>query len=63
MYTDVDGVSLDTKKSIRFYREDEEPYGVFSNYSKHPILLKGLRWPTTEHYFQVPLVAPLSSAA
>jgi ribA/ribD-fused uncharacterized protein len=36
---------------IRFYRVNE-PYGAFSNFSPHPITLDGLRWPTTEHYFQ-----------
>lgn len=29
-----------------------EPYGFFSNFSKHPIFLKGKIWPTSEHYFQ-----------
>jgi len=28
------------------------PYGVFSNFAKYPIKLKGKIWPTTEHYFQ-----------
>jgi ribA/ribD-fused uncharacterized protein len=37
--------------SIRFYRIDE-PYGCFSNFSRHPIVLDGLPWPTSEHYFQ-----------
>ena len=37
--------------SIRFYRVDE-PYGCFSNFSRHPIVLDGLEWPTSEHYFQ-----------
>jgi len=36
---------------IRFYRVNE-PYGVFSNFSPHPISIDGKRWPTTEHYFQ-----------
>ena len=27
-------------------------YGCFSNFSRHPIHLKGKRWPTSEHYFQ-----------
>lgn len=38
-------------KIIRFYRLNE-PYGEFSNFSPHPIELKGMRWPTVEHYFQ-----------
>lgn len=36
---------------IRFYRLNE-PYGEFSNFSPHPIELKGQIWPTSEHYFQ-----------
>jgi len=27
-------------------------YGCFSNFSRHPVFLKGKRWPTSEHYFQ-----------
>ncbi|MCK6509188.1 NADAR family protein [Myxococcota bacterium] len=37
--------------TIRFYRVDD-PYGEFSNFSRHRIHLKGKPWPTTEHYFQ-----------
>ena len=37
--------------TIRFYRVDA-PYGCFSNFSRHPIVLDGLEWPTSEHYFQ-----------
>ena len=36
---------------IKFYRISEE-YGCFSNFSPHPVELKGKRWPTSEHYFQ-----------
>jgi N-glycosidase YbiA len=38
-------------KQILFYRVSEA-YGEFSNFSPHPIELKGKVWPTTEHYFQ-----------
>ena len=38
-------------KPICFYRPNE-PYGEFSNFSPHPIQLKGRVWPTSEHYFQ-----------
>ena len=38
-------------KKILFYRLTE-PYGEFSNFSPHPIELKGLVWPTSEHFFQ-----------
>jgi len=37
--------------TIRFYRLNE-PYGEFSNFSPHPVEIKGRTWPTSEHYFQ-----------
>lgn len=52
MHKTVDGVSIDTKNAIKFYRE-EKKFGAFSNFSPHPVEIKGKRWPTTEHYFQV----------
>ena len=36
---------------IHFYSTTGE-YGCFSNFSRHPVFLKGKRWPTSEHYFQ-----------
>lgn len=36
---------------INFYSTRDE-YGCFSNFSAHPVFLKGKRWRTTEHYFQ-----------
>ena len=36
---------------ILFYATDK-PYGEFSNFSRHSIVLDGLIWPTSEHYFQ-----------
>jgi len=36
---------------INFYRVKDE-YGCFSNFSRHPIMLQGKTWPTSEHYFQ-----------
>jgi ribA/ribD-fused uncharacterized protein len=36
---------------IKFYHQNK-PYGFFSNFSEHPIHLKGKIWPTSEHYFQ-----------
>ena len=36
---------------IHFYSTKDE-YGCFSNFSAHPVRLKGKVWPTTEHYFQ-----------
>ncbi len=36
---------------IHFYSVSGH-YGCFSNFSPHPITLKGETWPTSEHYFQ-----------
>jgi ribA/ribD-fused uncharacterized protein len=36
---------------IHFYNVSAE-YGCFSNFSPHPVKLKGKTWPTSEHYFQ-----------
>jgi ribA/ribD-fused uncharacterized protein len=38
-------------KVINFYKAGDD-YGCFSNFSPHPIRLKGKTWPTSEHYFQ-----------
>ena len=38
--------------TIYFYTPREEPYGCFSNFSRHGVDLDGAWWPTTEHYFQ-----------
>ncbi len=38
--------------TIYFYSAREEPYGAFSNFSRHSFKLDGLYWPTVEHYFQ-----------
>lgn len=37
--------------TINFYSTKGE-YGGFSNFSRHPVKLKGETWPTSEHYFQ-----------
>ena len=39
------------REVIHFYSTAGE-YGCFSNFSRHPVFLKGKRWPTSEHYFQ-----------
>ena len=36
---------------IYFY-STREPFGEFSNFSRHGIEMDGQWWPTTEHYFQ-----------
>lgn len=40
-----------TNKTIHFY-STRDPFGEFSNFSKHRVFLKGKSWPTSEHYFQ-----------
>lgn len=37
---------------IYFYSVTEEPYGCFSNFSRHGFALDGVYWLTVEHYFQ-----------
>lgn len=36
---------------INFYSTTGE-HGCFSNFSRHPVKLKGKEWKTSEHYFQ-----------
>ena len=36
---------------IRFYKVPD-PWGFFSNFSRHPIELDDKTWPSSEHYFQ-----------
>lgn len=38
--------------TVYFYSDREEPYGAFSNFSKHGFTLGGKYWATSEHYFQ-----------
>ena len=42
---------MQTMSKILFYRVNER-FGEFSNFSPHPIKMKGKTWPTSEHYFQ-----------
>ncbi len=37
---------------IKFYRERDEPYGCFSNFSRHSFEIEGTPWQTVEHFFQ-----------
>lgn len=39
------------RRVIRFY-DRGAPFFAFTNFSPHPILVGGLLWPTSEHYFQ-----------
>src|ERR1051325_956377 len=38
-------------QTIMFYSMSEA-YGAFSNFSSHPFVVRGVTWPTSEHYFQ-----------
>lgn len=38
-------------KEIKFYKVNE-PFGFFSNFSRHPIFIDGEVWATVEHFFQ-----------
>ena len=38
--------------TIYFYSHLEDPYGCFSNFSRHGVNLDNKWWPTTEHFFQ-----------
>lgn len=38
--------------AIRFYRASEEPYGCFSNLSRHPVEIAPVVYPTAEHAYQ-----------
>jgi N-glycosidase YbiA len=40
-----------TNSVINFNRTND-PYGEFSNFALYPINIKGVVWPTSEHYFQ-----------
>jgi ribA/ribD-fused uncharacterized protein len=45
------GADVVVNPVIKFY-ETDKPYGCFSNFSAHPVIIDGTRWPTTEHFFQ-----------
>lgn len=36
---------------VRFY-STRGKYGAFSNFSRHPVTIDNIYWPTTEHYYQ-----------
>lgn len=40
------------EKRVIYFYETNKPYGCFSNFSIHPIILKDREWKSTEHYFQ-----------
>ena len=37
--------------TIYFYKV-QEPYGCFSNFSPHAVVMDSIQWPTSEHYYQ-----------
>lgn len=37
---------------IRFYKAEENPYGVFCNYRVTPIVIDGKEYKSVEHYYQ-----------
>lgn len=48
--------------TIYFYSPREQPYGCFSNFSRHGISMDGVWWPTVEHYFQAQKFAGMGHA-
>jgi predicted NAD-dependent protein-ADP-ribosyltransferase YbiA (DUF1768 family) len=38
-------------EAIEFY-DSNKAYACFTNFSKHPVTLQGVSWPTSEHLFQ-----------
>ncbi len=43
---------------IRFWRTTDE-YGCFSNFSRHPVVINGITWKTSEHFYQAQKFASL----
>ena len=42
---------MNRRRVIEFYRTGDA-FGEFSNFAEFPIRLRGVEWPTSEHYFQ-----------
>ena len=38
-------------RQIKFYKSGD-PHGWMSNFGRFPIMMDGLEWPTSEHYYQ-----------
>ena len=54
----IDPTVTPYEPSIIFFYKTWDPYGAFSNFSRHPIHLtdengNGCTWLTVEHYYQV----------
>jgi len=47
---------MDNNEPILFWKTHEDgrplPYGGFSNFSRHPFTVDGIKYRTSEHYFQ-----------
>ena len=43
---------MSEEQSIRFYRANEKPYGVFSNLFRREVEFEGEIYPTSEHAYQ-----------
>lgn len=48
--------------TIYFYKVNE-PYGCFSNFSPHEVILQGKCWQTVEHYYQAQKFVGTAQAA
>ncbi len=49
--------------TIYFCTPREQPYGCFSNFSRHGIAMGDVWWPTVEHYFQAQKFAGTANTA
>lgn len=49
--------------TIYFYSPREQPYGCFSNFSRHGVSMDDVWWPTVEHYFQAQKFAGAANSA
>ena len=43
---------------VLFFRAAQRPFGVLSNFSRHPVVLDGAVYPTAEHAYQAQKLAP-----
>lgn len=50
---------LDDK--IEFYRTNEKPFGVFSNFASTPFVFADIKWKTSEHFFLAHMFDPKRS--
>jgi ribA/ribD-fused uncharacterized protein len=52
MPEDTDTPAGEPRRRVITFYAVSDPYGGFSNFAPYPITLKGMLWPTSEHYFQ-----------